>query len=409
MMDKHRFGVFNIHRRFGKTVLALNEGIKTLLQCPLPRPQAAYIAPLYRQAKTVAWDYLRYYTSVIPGMKYNQAELKATFPNGAKFFLFGGDNPDSLRGIYLDKAILDEVAQMSPRLWSQVIRPALADRKGKAMFIGTPFGTMNSFYDLYQMAGQSDEWCRATYKASETNVIDSNELDALRAELSPEEYEQELECSWSAAIKGAFYAKQMTELMEKDRLTDVPYDNAYPVHTAWDLGVKDATVITYFQLVGMNVHIIRCEAFTGMKLGQIIQHMNKHSYIFGTHIAPHDIAVRELGGGSRKAQAAQLGVNFKTAPSAREVSVHSGINMVRNLLERCYIDKTNANTLIEALKAYRSEYNDKRQVYSTNPLHDWTSDYADSMRYLAITVPKVQNQQNDLFEPDYSLIDQGTY
>ena len=334
-------------------------------------------------------------------MKYNESELRADFRDGSRISIYGGDNPNALRGIYLDAVVLDEFAQMHPSLWNQVIRPALADREGKATFIGTPYGMSNEFYRMYELAGEHpDDWYRRTVTVEESGYVSEKELEVIRKQMSPEEFEQEFMCSWSAAIKGAYYAAQMHEAEDEGRITTVPYDENYPVHTSWDLGVKDATVVWYMQEVGSQVRAIRCEAFQGMKLADIVRQVGSHRYIFGEHIAPHDIGVRELGHGSRLKQARALGINFKVAP---KLSVMSGVNQVRNLIPRMVFDREACRDGIEALKNYRTEYNEKRQVFSTAPLHDWASDYADSLRYFAVT-KRGGGMQREL---DYSNLDRA--
>lgn len=406
--QRERFSVYNIHRRFGKTVFALNELIRDIVECPNHKPRGAYIAPLYKQAKNIAWEYLKDFTRVIPGMNYNESELRADFPGGGRIILLGGENVDAIRGIYLDSCVLDETAQLPPSLFTTVIRPLLADRKGKCIFIGTPFGQANQFYRLYQQAADLPGWTRQTLKAEDTGYIDAEELEAARREMSPEEYDQEFNCSWSAAIKGAFYAKEMAEAEEQGRITHVPYDELLPVITSWDLGVKDATVVWYWQLAGSQIRAIRCDAFQGMRLSQIIQQVGSYNYRFSAHIAPHDIAVRELGAGSRRQQALKLGVKFIDAPKPAEVSRRSGINEVKTIIPRIWFDRENCKDGIEALKVYRTEYNEKLQIFSDNPLHDWSSDYADSVRYFAITRNKAANQYNQQ-ELDYSQTDKGVF
>ena len=144
-----RFNVLVCHRRFGKTVLTVNELIKKCLQCQLPRPRYYYIAPTYSMAKRIAWDYLKYYTSVLPNMDYHETELRAELPNGGRIQLLGCERPQTLKGLYIDGVVLDEVAQMPPKMWTEVIRPALSDREGFMIAIGTPQGH-NSFFDLYR-------------------------------------------------------------------------------------------------------------------------------------------------------------------------------------------------------------------------------------------------------------------
>jgi hypothetical protein len=406
--DLERFNVLVMHRRFGKTVFAINQLVKWVTECPLPNAQGAYIAPLYKQAKKVAWEYLKQFTAPIPGMKYYEAELMAKFPTGDAIYLAGGDNPDSLRGIYLDGCILDEVAQMSPRLWPQIIRPALSDRKGKAIFIGTPFGMGNQFHKLYELAADTPGWFRKLWTVEDTDYIDAEELAAAKLEMAEEEYEQEFMCSWSAAVRGAYYGKPMALAENEGRISDVPYDPSLPVITSFDLGAKDATVVWYWQKVGPWFHAIRCEAFSFTMIKDIVSQVNSHGYVFAGHIAPFDINVFEQGAGSRKKQYQALGIKFKEAPKPREISRQSGINKVRSMLPMMRFDRKNCAEGIEALKMYRTKYDEMRAVFSNEPLHDWCSDYADSVRYFAIAHHKIDmySEQEAL---DYSAMDQGKF
>lgn len=213
-----RFSVLVCHRRFGKTIAAINHLIKSCLMCDLPRPRLAYIAPLYKQAKTVAWDYLRHYSVPIPQIIVNQSELRIDYPHGGRIQLLGADNPDSLRGIYLDGVVIDEVAQCPPSLYGEILRPALADRKGWAMFIGTPKGH-DHFFDLYRHAIFDPAWYAKMFKASETGILDKEELDQAKAEMSDNEYLQEFECDFD--ISSSFILIPI-QLVEKAYNREIP-------------------------------------------------------------------------------------------------------------------------------------------------------------------------------------------
>lgn len=193
-----RFSVLVCHRRFGKTVLAVNALIDAATRNKLPRPRYGYVAPLYSQAKSIAWDYLKEYSAPIPGVRRNESELWVELPNGARIRLFGADNPDALRGMYFDGVALDELAQMKPETWTEVIRPALADRKGWALFIGTPKG-INIFYELYEQAVRDPSWFAGFYPVSKTGLIVETELEAARATMSDNQYRQEFECDFAAS------------------------------------------------------------------------------------------------------------------------------------------------------------------------------------------------------------------
>ena len=218
-----RFNVLVCHRRFGKTVFCINEIIAKAMQNTNKRPQYAYIAPELKQAKNIAWDYLKEYVAPIPGTKINNSELTAELPNGAKIFLLGAENTESIRGFYFDGVVLDEVAQMPKAIWDEVVRPALSDRLGWAIFIGTPKGR-NYFHTLYEGAQRRDSWYAECYKASETGIIPYVELCSLREEMTQESYDQEYECSFTAAIKGAYYGKILGDLRLLKKIGTVDHD-----------------------------------------------------------------------------------------------------------------------------------------------------------------------------------------
>lgn len=197
-MSNHRFGVVVCHRRFGKTYWAINTLIHAAIASKRDNPRYAYIAPFYKQAKQVAWDYFKQFTHMIPNIAYNEAELRVDFPNGARIRLYGGDNPDTLRGIYLDGVVMDEVADMRPNIWGEVIRPTLTDRNGWAVFIGTPKG-INLFYEMYQQAISTPDWFARVYRADETNIIAPEELAKAKAEMTESQYAQEFLCDFTAS------------------------------------------------------------------------------------------------------------------------------------------------------------------------------------------------------------------
>jgi hypothetical protein len=253
-----RFKVLVTHRRFGKTVFAVNELISGARRCALPQPHFAYLAPFHVQAKDVAWSYLKHYTAKIPDVTVSESELWVELPpriehgadaGGARIRLYGADNADRLRGLYFDGVVLDEYAQMHPRVWSEVVRPALADRSGWALFIGTPMGR-NGFCELFEGARdgfahadgerrRDPDWAGFMFKASETGIIPRPELEAAQRTMSPDQYAQEFECSFDAAIPGAYYAQVLGEAEQLGRIRPIAYEPALPVHTGWDLGIGD--------------------------------------------------------------------------------------------------------------------------------------------------------------------------
>lgn len=394
-----RFNVVLCHRRFGKTIFAINELLDRALRNMFRNPQYAYIAPTYSQAKKIAWEALKEYTKMLPGVSYHETELRCTIERpglGDKItiHLLGAENPDTLRGIYLDGVIMDEYADMAPDIWTKVVRQALSDRGGWAIFIGTPKG-QNHFYELYQYAHRGNpeagdvaaplDWYCATFKASETEVIPIAELESARAVMAPEEYEQEYECSFSAALVGAYYGREIERAEKASRITAVPYEPALPVITAWDLGVDDATVIWLVQVHGKQVRVIGYIEESGAGLDYYVKELNKLDYMFAEHLLPHDVKVRELGASGAASRLETLkSLGLKNITVVPKVPVADGINAARLLLARCWFDAIACHRGIKALKSYERKWDSKNKVFQQAPLHNWASHGADGFRTLAV-------------------------
>lgn len=380
-IEQARFGAVVCHRRFGKTVLAINQLIKSALTCEKDRPRFGYIAPTFAQGKAVAWDYLKHYTSVVPGRVVNESELRIVLPNASQIRIYGADNPDSLRGLYFDGAVLDEFGMMKGQTWSQVVRPALADRQGWALFIGTPNGR-NAFYEIAQQAKSQPGWFFQEFKASETGILSEDELKAARSQQSEDEYAQEWECSFEASVRGAIYAKELIRAREDQRIRNVPYDPVLPVHTAWDLGVGDSTAIWFAQQVGSELRLIDYHEASGEGLHYYAGVLSNKGYTYGRHLAPHDAAVRELGTGKSRVEIAQsLGIRFEVLPQSK---LEDGINAARMTFPRCYFDETKCRAGLEALQNYRWDFNQRLDEFKPTPVHDVWSHGADAFRYLCL-------------------------
>lgn len=244
-----RWSIICAHRRSGKTVASINKLIKAAAECTLPDPRFGYVAPYLSQAKEIAWNYLKRYSEPIWAEPPNESELRLTLFNGATIRLHGSDNPDRLRGAYFDGVVMDEFATQRTSVWGEIVRPMLADRRGWAAFIGTPRG-QNAFYDLWRMSTNNPEWFRLMIRADQSNILSPDELEAMQKDMSPEEFDQELLCSFMAAIKGAYYAEQLRRMEAEGRICHIDIERTVRVHTAWDLGRADATAIWFIQCVG---------------------------------------------------------------------------------------------------------------------------------------------------------------
>ena len=389
-----RFACIVTHRRAGKTVACIHDLQRGALSNGNVRPRFAYLSPFLKQSKTVAWDYLR--DAMAPlrefGATSHESELHVDYETGGQVRLYGADNPDALRGIYLDGVVLDEYADMDPRMWSEIIRPALADRQGWAVFIGTPKGR-NAFYELWRRSRSELGWFSLMLKASETGLIPEHELEFARRDLTEEQYAQEFECSFEAAIIGAYYGKLMAQAERDKRIAGVPYEPTTLVWTSWDLGIRDATAIWFAQVVGRETRIIDYYEASGTDLGHYVREIMARPYIYAGHIVPHDAQAKELGTGKSRLELLEtLGLkNITVAPMHR---IEDGINAVRVLIPKCWFDAQKCARGVDALKLYRAAVDEKmhdprgQPVLKPQPVHDWTSHAANSFRYLAMTLDR---------------------
>ncbi|HZF34541.1 MAG TPA: terminase family protein [Candidatus Angelobacter sp.] len=388
--DGTRFKVIVAHRRFGKTVFAILQLLLGAMANRRWAPRYAYVAPFYRQAKAVAWDYLKYYGGQLGGARFHEGELRCDLPNGARISLYGADNPDSLRGLYLDGVVLDEFAQMDPRAWSEVIRPALADRAGWAIFIGTP-ASRNGLWQIYEQAKATPGWRALRYRAGDTGLLPAAELAAARQAMSEAEYAEEFECSFDAAIRGAYYGALIAAAEAEQRIGRVAHEPRLPVHTAWDLGVGDATAIWFFQRLRQEVRVIDYYESSGVGLDHYAKALQARGYGYGDHLLPHDARVQEMGSGKTRVETLQgLSIRPRVLGNHR---LEDGINEARLLLPRCWFDAEKCARGLEALRHYRCEWDERRQALRDRPLHDWSSHAADAFRYLAMGLREPQEER----------------
>ena len=379
MVKDNRFTVVVAHRRMGKTVSAINQLIHSSLLCDKPNPRLAYIAPTYAQCKRIAWDYLLNYTRPLNAIA-NIAELRVDFM-GRRISLYGADNPDSLRGIYLDGVVIDEIGDINPTIFSEVVRPSLADRLGWAMFIGTPKGN-NHFKDLRDRADQSlDNWKLLEFKASDTKLLDPQELASAKNEMGDDKYQQEFECSFNAAVEGSYYGQLINDLEAKNQITTIPRETLSKTYCAWDLGISDSTAIWVAQVVGKEIRLVDFYENHSQGLDTYVAWLRDNGWSDAVQLLPHDVVVRELGTGkSRQEMLEEAGLEITVV---KKLPIADGIQAVRRLLPRCWFDKEVKQGL-DALRNYRRNYDEKRNVFFDTPLHDWCSHAADAFRYLAV-------------------------
>jgi hypothetical protein len=285
---------------------------------------------------------------------------------------------------------------MSPIVWD-ILEPILQANNGWALWISTPRGT-NHFYKLYNYAKEDKDWfaerltIEDTAKEDGSPIVTKEQIEGERKRGKAENIiQQEYYCSWEAPISGAFYAEAISLAEKENRITDVPYDPALPVYTAWDLGIRDLTVVIFFQPDRSgSIRVIDCYANSGEGIPHYAKKLDSLPYNYAFHYAPHDMAQREVGSGrTRLAIARSQGINFRLAPLTR---IEDGIEAVRSILPLCYFDAKKCSRLIEALKTYRKEWDEDNQTFRASPIHDWSSHYADAFRYFAVSYRKNNTQ-----------------
>jgi hypothetical protein len=368
----------------GKTVAAINDVVGRALHTKKSNAQYAYMAPYFSQAKRVAFDYLLRYTQDIR-TGVNIAELTVTLINGAKIFLFGADNPDALRGIYLDGVVLDEPAAMHARVFTEVIRPLLADRQGWAVFIGTPAGK-NEFWRIREEARKDPtRWFYMELRASTSQLLPQEELDDSARIMSEDEYQQEYECSFEAAIKGSYYGKVLNQAAEQGRIMEVLHDPTLPVHVSLDLGYTDSTAVWMWQALGDELRYIHAFERAGLAIADYVDILSRFRYSYGDIWLPHDAKAKSLQTGRSLLEIMRThhGIRPRLVP---ELSVQQGIQAGRFVITSptTYFDAVQCADGIESLRQYQREYDERRAAFKENPKHDKHSHYADSFRYSSL-------------------------
>lgn len=377
-----RWAVLVVHRRGGKTVSAINDLIKGALTCPLPSPRFAYVAPTFAQAKDVAWSYLLKFTEPIPGRAVATSELHVTMPGDKRVRLYGADNYDRMRGIYLDGCVVDEPADMDPAAWFDVIRPALSDRRGWCVWIGTPKGK-DAFFKLYAAALNDPEWFTLHLPASRSGILPADELEsakrAMRANVGA--YEREYECSFEAPIPGSIYGDVLSKLRANGQIKDFLVDPSFPVFAAWDIGWSDETSVWLFQVAGRDVLWLWHTRQKHRTAAEMVRIVAESGIPVSGHFLPWDSrATAASVGVTYKGEVEKAGaMNVKVMPPTREI--WAGINAARDIMARSYFRASQCGQGLEALEAYQTKESVSGGVVSAEPLHNWASHDADSFRY----------------------------
>lgn len=386
-------------RRAGKDMTAFNICIQAMLEKTMV---CYYILPTFAMGKKILWDSITNTGERI--IEYlpqefiessNSQEMKIKLVNGSLFQIIGSDSYDhSLIGTNPQLCVFSEYSLQDPRAY-QFVRPILAANEGTCLMISTPRGK-NHLWELAQIAQQSPNWFYYRITLDDTKHIPLEEIEKERQEgiMSEDLIQQEYYVSFSMGVEGSYYSKYLDKMRLNNQITRVPWDPTLPVHTSWDIGVRDSTSIIMYQISGVMIRIIDCYENNKQGLEHYKQVLDSKPYSWGKHFAPHDIGVTEWGSGmSRLEKARQMGLKFEYRMDAQSravsalpnVSIMDGIEAVRTVLPRCWIDDMKCISLIKALESYRQEYDHRLKVYTTRPLHDWSSHMCFTADTLIIT------------------------
>lgn len=397
-----RWAVMIAHRRAGKTVAMCADIIVAALETNKPKPQFAYLAPFRDQAKKVAWNYLKELSKPIWAKPPNESELKLVINNGhgdqSTIFVAGADNPDALRGMYFDGVVLDEVGQIRPSAWYSVLRPALSDRRGWAIFAGTPAGK-NFFWQMREEARLNpDTHLLLELPASKTGILHPDELRDARAQMTEESYLTEYEISFDAAIPGAYYAKLIGEAYEQGRVGDYPSDPESEVDLVADLGYTDSCSWWGWQTTRDGYRVCDFYEADGQPISHYIDWIKSRPYKVRNVFLPHDAKAKSLQTGkSIIEQFLIAGITPRLVP---EMSLQDGIEATRLTIPKCWFDEKTVYEGLEHLRAYMREWDERTQTYRNRPKHDQHSHASDAFRYLALSTTPVSGKKSS---PDATI------
>jgi len=408
----NRFAAMVVHRRGGKTVACIHELVVRASYTKKKKAKYAYIGPFRKQAKDIAWEYLKDATEQIRIGAPRESDLRVKLLNGSTIEIYGADNPNSIRGLFFDGVVMDEYGDCRPSLWGEIILPTLMDRRGWAVFIGTMRGK-NHFFKILERAKKEESWYYMKLKASESGILNEDDLIEARAEMTEAQYQQEMECNENATVAGTYYSGIIATMEKEGKMGHFPYDPQELVYVSSDLGFSDSTAMWFWQLMPEGPRIIDYEEHDGKKLQFYFDMLEEKGYDYACIWLPHDAKADTLSTDRTTVEQFldwknSLKKSFPVKVVPRLARQH-GIDAARMIMPRCVFNIKECYDGVESLRAYRRSFNEKTQQFSNEPLHDWAADGADSFRYFALVteleplaVPVTETEDLDIM-PEWKL------
>ncbi len=397
--EKIRRAVAVWHRRAGKDEVCLHH---TMVSAVERVGNYWHMLPEFSQGRKAVWSAVNPHTGrrrideAFPQAfraNTNDNEMFIRFKNGSTWSVVGSDAVTTGGGIGSSTAgiVFSEWALANPSAWGYY-RPILEENQGWAAFISTPRGR-NHLHSMFEFAKRDPAWFAELLTIDDTQALTPEAAaSSLREYISlygedmgRAQFRQEYYCDFNAAILGAFFAHEMRQVRDEERILEIDAVPDQLVHRSWDLGVRDDTSIWWFQLQGAQLAILDHYSASGVGLEHfaevIEQREREHGWLRGHDYVPHDAKVKELGTGKTRVETMEkLGLHPLLVPLA---TIQDGINAVRRTLPLCIFHPRCEEVGINALEQYRREWDDEKKAFRVSPLHDWTSNPADSFRYLA--------------------------
>lgn len=405
------------HRRAGKDLNAFNWTITAMTQ---RKGLYWHVAPTYKQGRRIVWDGItsdeNKFLDFIPKeliAKKRDDQMKIELINGSIWQVVGTDDVDSLVGANPVGIVMSEYSLQNPKAW-ELLNPILNENGGWVVFAYTPRGR-NHGYKLVTRAEQNPDWFAQVLTVDDTKkwveeakvpVITRKQIteEAETSGFDEDTIQQEYWCSFNASLKGAYYAKNMDKTLKEGKLCNVPYDPVLPVHTWWDLGIADAMAVWFVQMFRKEIRLIDYREWVGKSMHSVIRELQREEYVYGTHLAPHDIKVRSLETGKTRLQfAEELGFRFTLVP---KIPIIDGINASRALLNRCWFDSLKTERGVDCLRNYKKDWDQKLMIFRDKPKHDEFSNGADAFRTGAVGLNMIKNKHHgDVVRPTHARTD----